>query len=153
MIRIKRLAIGAALALGSLGVIVGVLIATNPAPVVPAMSSAGDATMPVVVKLHARWCPVCMTTKDVWATVQAEYAGRVRLVVFDFTTESTTQASRREAERLGLSRLFDEYLGETGTVLVLDGTSDVVRFQLHGDRDAAHYRHAIDQVFRPSAKS
>jgi hypothetical protein len=132
-----------------LGCLVGapaILIVRNPAPLVPAIPSSQvvGTTLPYVVKLHARWCPVCMVTKDVWATVQDTYGGRVRLVVFDFTSAATTEASRIEAKRLGLEAVFDEYGGETGTVLVLDGTSKRVRHELHGNRDPADYRAAID---------
>ena len=119
------------------------LMVLNPAPEVP---ESGDVvgTLPYVVKLHARWCPICMTTRDAWATVQNAYVGRVRFVVFDFTSASTTEASRAQARRLGLDAVFDEYEGETGTVLVLDGESRAVRHALHGRRDAAEYRAAID---------
>ena len=122
-----------------------VLIALNPAPKVPAIS-AGDvvSSQPYVIKLHARWCLICMTTKGAWAAVQEAYAGRVRFVVFDFTSDATTEASRVEAVRLGLGTVFEEYRPETGTVLVIDGVSKEVRHALHGHRQAADYRAAID---------
>jgi len=123
-----------------------IALVTNPAPEVPAISAeqATGSTQPYVVKLHARWCPVCMVTKDVWSEVQAAYAGRVRFVVFDFTTAAATETSRREAKRLGLEAMFDEYSGVTGSVVVLDGVSKVVKHELHGSRDLAEYRAAID---------
>ena len=121
-------------------------IVANPAPSVAPLSAMeiADSTQPYVVKLHARWCPVCMVTKDVWSDVEAAYAGRVRLVVFDFTTDATTELSRTEAKRLGLDAMFDEYSGVTGSVLVLDGISKEVKHELHGSRDLAEYRTAID---------
>jgi hypothetical protein len=130
-----------------LAAVVALLVATNPAPQVPAFGSdARVDRQPYVVKLHARWCPVCMVTKDVWTDVQLAYGGRVRFVVFDFTTDGTTEAARQAAGRLGLQTLFDEYAGETGTVLVLDGVTKEVRHALHGERDFAIYRTAIDGV-------
>ncbi|MEO8483457.1 MAG: thioredoxin family protein [Acidobacteriota bacterium] len=142
----RRLAVTVVFLVGGLAVIAGGLMLTNPAPAVRRLSGAADSATPFVVKFHARWCPVCMTTKDVWATVQAEYGERVRLVVFDFTSDGTTEASRREARRLGLERVFEDHVGETGTVLVLDGATREVKYSLHGDREAAHYRDAIDAV-------
>jgi hypothetical protein len=123
-----------------------VLIMTNPAPDVPAIPSgeAGSTSEPWVVKLHARWCPVCMVTKDEWADLQEAYSGQVRLVVFDFTSAETTEVSRSEARRLGLDAVFEEYVGETGTVLVLDGATKAVEHVLHGNRGGAEYRAAID---------
>ena len=122
------------------------LIATNPAPEVPLISSRDvvESTQPYIVKLHAQWCPVCIITKDEWSDVQEAYAGRVRFVVFNFTTDATTEVSRMEARRLGLDAAFEEYSGETGTVLVLDGRSKEVRHVLHGMRNVAEYRAAID---------
>src|SRR5204863_9830105 len=87
-----------------------VLYVRNAPPAVPTISAAESVGVdkPFVVKLHAQWCPVCMVTKDVWSEIAAAYAGRVRLVVFDFTNEATTTASRAEAHRLGLDSFFAE---------------------------------------------
>src|SRR6187401_2048325 len=69
-----------------------VLYVRNAAPAVPKISAAETigTGKPYVVKLHAQWCPVCMVTKDVWSDIASAYAGRVHLVVFDFTSEATT---------------------------------------------------------------
>jgi hypothetical protein len=127
---------------------VALLVFNNAAPEVPALSDAdaADAARPYVIKLHARWCPVCMVTRDEWAVVEGEYAGKVRLVVFDFTSDATTATSRQQAARLGLEEVFDEFVGETGTILVLDGRTKEIRHVLHGSRDEADYRAAIDDV-------
>jgi hypothetical protein len=124
----------------------GVFLWANPAPEVPeaASGAVGSDTRPYVIKLHARWCPVCMVTKDAWASVQDGYAGKVRLVVFDFTTGATTEASRAQAARLGLSAVFDEWVGATGSVLVLDGASKELKQVLHGNLEPAEYRAALD---------
>lgn len=130
-----------------------ILMIANPAPRVPLISAAEASTSarPYVIKLHARWCPVCMTTKDAWADVQDAYTGRVNLVVFDFTTTATTQASRASARTLGLEEVFDKHAGETGTVLVVDGRSRQVREVLHGRRDLTEYRAAIDAALNGAA--
>ena len=136
----------AAVVLACLAGIGAMLMVTNPAPEVPVISSAdaAEADRPYVIKLHARWCPVCLATKGIWTTVQDAYAGKVRLVVFDFTSAATTETSRTEAGRLGLTAVFEEYVGETGTILVLDGATREVRHAIHGSRDPAEYRAAID---------
>jgi hypothetical protein len=125
------------------------LVVTNPAPVVPDSDGVPTAA-PYVVKLHARWCAICMVTKGAWDEVQDAYTGRVRFVVFDFTSDTTTEASRVRAARLGLEAVFDDYVGETGTVLVLDGTTREVRHSLHGHQDSAQYRAAIDATLATS---
>ncbi len=123
-----------------------VMYLRNATPVVPPITlvEAANPAKPYVVKLHARWCPLCMVTKDVWSQVEATYSTRANLVVFDFTNQATTDASRVEAGRLGFGKVFDEIAGETGTILVVDGRTKDVTASIHGDRDCAEYRAAID---------
>jgi len=127
-----------------------VLYIRNPPPVVPPVSAADAATVgrPFVIKLHAQWCPVCMTTKGVWTDIEAAYASRVNLVVFDFTNEATSRASRAEAQRIGLTSVYEDNEGWTGTVLIVDGRTKTVTQSIHGSRDFAEYRTAIDDVLR-----
>jgi len=137
------------------GVLIGAgsfLYARNATPVVPplATTEAAAAGTPWVVKLHAQWCPVCMLTKGMWSQIEQTYAGRVRLAVFDFTTDETAAASRAEAERLGLGYVFDEAAYATGTILVLDGRSGRIAAWLNGSRDFADYRAAIDSALAAS---
>ncbi len=142
----------ALLVVSSLGVALvvfaSIMYVTNPAPIVPAIPAveAANPERPFVVKLHARWCPVCMATKGIWSRIQATYASRVNLLVLDFTDQANTAASRAEARRLGLEKIFDEYLGATGTILVLNGRTREVAASIHGSRDFAEYRAAIDRT-------
>jgi thiol-disulfide isomerase/thioredoxin len=123
-----------------------ILYVTNGAPVVPPLSAAEAvvSSKPYVVKLHAQWCPYCLLTKDEWATIEETYAGRVNLVVLDFTSEAATERSRAEAERLSLRRFFDEYAGATGLVVVLDGRTRDVIAEIGGNVGFDAYRTAID---------
>lgn len=130
------------------------LYARNVTPVVPAISAV-DASAdgaPWVVKLHAQWCPVCMMTKGIWAQIEQTYAGRVRLAVFDFTSDATTAASRAEAERLGLTAVFNEAAFATGSILVLDGKNEHITGWITGSRDFAEYRAAIDSALSAGAQ-
>jgi thiol-disulfide isomerase/thioredoxin len=122
-----------------------VMYSRNAAPAVPPIPATEAATpsKPYVVKLHAQWCAVCMITKNVWSEIEKTYAGRVNLVVLDFTTDANTEASRAAATRLGLAQFFDEYGGATGTIVVLDGRRKVTA-SINGSRDFAEYRAAID---------
>ena len=133
----------------SLGVALAALVAvayvTNAAPAVPRIAAADvDSTRPYVIKLHAQWCPVCRIGKGAWSEIEQAYAGRVNLLVLDFTSETTTEASRAEARRLGLETFFDEYAGVTGPVAVLDGRSRKVTALVSG-RELDVYRAAIDE--------
>jgi thiol-disulfide isomerase/thioredoxin len=143
----------AALALLALVLIGFVTYFRNTAPIVPAISAeeAARTGKPYVVKLHAQWCSVCMVTQNVWPQIAEAYTGRVNLVVFDFTDEAKTEASRAEAKRLGLEKFFDEYVGVSGPIVVLDGRTKEVTAEVSGSRDFAEYRAAIDQALKGGA--
>ena len=118
-----------------------VVYADNVTPVVGPVSDteALNPSRPYVVKMHAQWCSICMLTKGAWTQVQQTHAGRANLVVFDFTNDQTTAASRAEAKRLGLEKFFDDYGGASGVVYVLDGPTKEVRAELAGELDATAY--------------
>jgi thiol-disulfide isomerase/thioredoxin len=128
-----------------------VLYARNDAPVVPTIAAADAAApgAPWVIKLHAQWCPVCMLTKGMWSEIEQQYAGRVRLAVFDFTDEATAAATRMQAERLGLAAVLEEVGFVTGPVVVLDGRSKNIVAWLDS-RDFTEYRDAIDSAIAAS---
>jgi thiol-disulfide isomerase/thioredoxin len=143
---IKKALVGAAALAVALLATAGALYATNATPRVPVISAAEAAapTKPFIVKLHAQWCPVCRLTKGVWSRIATTYGERANLVVLDFTDDETTDASRAEAERLGLGHYFEEHSGWTGTISIVDGTTKKVSASIHGSRDFAEYRTAID---------
>lgn len=153
---VRKLLPAAALLVLALAGTVAVLLLINAAPVLPAVSAAAAtaASKPYVIKLHARWCPYCMLTKDEWARIEQTYAGRVNLIVWDFTSEEATERSRADADRLNLRQLFDEYAGATGLVVVLDGQTRAVTAEIGGNRGFDDYRAAIDAALaRPPAAS
>src|SRR5688572_8405483 len=145
---IRKLFVAAAAMAVALGATVAVLYVSNSAPVVPALSAAEAAapTKPFVVKLHARWCPYCLLTKDEWARVEQAYAGRVNFVVLDATNEAAIERSRVLAERLNLRQFFDDYNGATGVVVVLDGRTKEVLAEVGGNASFEEFRAAIDAV-------
>jgi hypothetical protein len=126
----------------------GTLFMANATPAVTPISPAdlADSATPYVVKLHARWCPVCMLTKAEWAEIETTYAGRAKLLVFDSTSAATVEQSRIEAARLGLEGLWERYRGASGIVVVLDGRTREVVTELAGNRPFDDYRDAIDAV-------
>ena len=123
------------------------MFALNGAPKVPPVTRGDSAveSRPFVIKIHARWCPVCMLTKGSWAKLQRSYADRVNLLVFDLTTKASTRESRAEASRLGLEHFFEEHSGDVGSVYILDGSSNEVRASIRGVAKLADYTAAIDE--------
>ncbi len=142
---IKRILSIAVLTVVAVVAVVAALYLANGAPVAASVPSETAALggKPYVVKIHAQWCPKCMMTKDVWSSVEDEYAGRVHFVVLDFTNERTSQASDAEVERLGLGALFEADAG-TGSIVVLDAQRRAVTASITGSRNFAEYASAID---------
>lgn len=149
---LKRILLSAVAVVTALAIVGTTLYVRNATPTVPSIAAADAvaAGAPWVVKLHAQWCPVCMLTKGMWSKIEATYAGRVRLAVFDFTDEATTAASRAEAERLGLAAVFEEVGFATGPILVLDGQSREIAAWINGSREFADYQAAIDAALATS---
>ena len=147
---LRKILVGAILVVVALVAVGSVLYSRNSAPVAPAVSTADAAAggRPWLIKMHAQWCPVCMMTKGVWSRIEQTYGDQVHLVVFDFTSSATTDASRAEAERLGLTTFLDEYGYATGTIAVLDGRTKEVFAWINGSRDFDEYRAAIEAALR-----
>ena len=143
---LKRILIGTGVLLAT--VVLGgyILFLGNAAPAVAAVSTsaAADPDKPFIVKLHSQWCVVCLSTKDIWHEIAAEYAGRANLVVFDFTDMDSTNASEAEARRLGLGEFFAEYAGMSGAIAVIDGGSRETRALIGGKHPTDVYRAEID---------
>jgi thiol-disulfide isomerase/thioredoxin len=145
----------ALLTLGTVALVVaGVvtfLYTTNRPPQVRALSETeiADSGRPVLVKLHAQWCPVCMATKGVWSQLEEAYRDRVNFVVLDFTDERTTALAAVEARRINLEGVFNEYAGATGLVLVVDGRTRAVKAEVGGVRGFTAYQADIDAALAP----
>jgi hypothetical protein len=106
--KLRKTIIGMGSALVGLIAVAGILYLANSPPAVPPVpaSEVAARSKPYVVKLHARWCPVCMQTKDEWADIAREYGSRVNLFVFDSTNETTIAMSQGQAAALGLDSIL-----------------------------------------------
>jgi hypothetical protein len=133
-------------ALVGLAAVAGILYLANSPPAVPPVPVAEVAapSRPYVVKLHARWCPVCMQTKDEWSDIARQYGNRVNLFVFDSTNEATIATSQKQAAALGLDRILEDYHGASGMVLVINSATRQVQARLAGNRPFDSYQAAID---------
>src|SRR4051794_27151712 len=131
---IKKMLLSATCLIALLAATGSVMYVRNSTPGVPVIPVAeiANPTRPYVIKVHAKWCPVCMMTKSIWSQIDSMYSGRVNLVVLDLTNEGTIEKSRIEAKRLGLEKFFEEGTGATGVIAVLDGRTKEVRASIQG---------------------
>ncbi len=101
---------------------------------------------PVVVRIHADWCPACKATAATYDAVQKKFADRVTFVAFDVTDAKTAAASAERAKELGLGKIFDADKAATSTVAIVNPKTGVVATSLYNDNDPADYARAIAAV-------
>src|SRR5271156_1113150 len=73
---------------------------------------------PVVVRIHADWCPACKATQSTIDDLKQAYAGKINFVQFDLTNANTAATSQAEAQKLGLGKFYDASKAATSTVVL-----------------------------------
>lgn len=103
---------------------------------------------PLVVRIHAAWCPACTATQPTIDRLNAAYAGKINFVQFVVTNASTAAASQTLAEKLGLERFYEATKAATSTVAVIDPQSGRIYATLYNDSNLADYEGAVNQVMK-----
>lgn len=129
------------------GVVLGCVISSSAAA---GPSDEVCPAKPFVVKIHADWCATCRRVDAVWTKLGTEMADRVNIVEFDVSDRVAFEASRADADRLGLGEFFREYRSRTGTIAVLDCKSREPVAIMTGEVDLSKYLDAISKASRPS---
>jgi thiol-disulfide isomerase/thioredoxin len=110
-------------------------------PLAPAMQGK-----PVVVRIHADWCPACKATAATLDTVRAKYGAKIDYVQLDVTNAKTAAAAAQTAKSDGLAKFFEATKTATSTVAVIDPKTGVVLGQFYNDTNEADYTGAIDKA-------
>lgn len=83
-----------------------------------------NAPAVIAVKFHADWCGYCKAMGSVFEELQAKFDTLpVLYVVLDHTREFNRRQSAFLAHSLGLEKVWAEYGGKTGFVLLIDGST------------------------------
>lgn len=107
-----------------------------------------EATVPLVVKIHADWCGTCVKLNPIMAELGEELGTTARLVVLDVTDKDAVAKSSAEAKALGISAFFDAYKSKTGTVAVLrPGTEEPVAVY-KGELSKEPYLAAVEKALQ-----
>jgi thiol-disulfide isomerase/thioredoxin len=104
-------------------------------------------TKPLVVVVYADWCPLCQKLKPVLALINEKYAGKIRFVRLDVTSEETAAKSMQQAKSLGLEQFFQKNREKTSLVVIQDASGHEVFRAVH-DYDFQHYANVLDQQLR-----
>lgn len=103
---------------------------------------------PLVVRIHAAWCPACTATQPTIDHLKAAYAGRINFVQFVVTNAKTAAASQTLAEKLGLERFYEATKAATSTVAVIDPQNGRISATLYNDSNFADYEGAVNRVLK-----
>lgn len=103
---------------------------------------------PVVVRVHADWCPACKATQSTIDDLKRAYAGKINFVQFDVTNAKTAAASQDDARKLGLGKFYDAAKAATSTVAVIDPKDGRVIATLYNDGIIGDYDAAINEALK-----
>jgi thiol-disulfide isomerase/thioredoxin len=101
---------------------------------------------PVVVRIHADWCPACHATQATLDAVTAKYQSQITYVVLDVTNGKTSAGAQSKAESLGLGKFYDATKVATSTVAVINPRNGDIVAELYADTNASDYDAAIAKV-------
>ena len=103
---------------------------------------------PVVVRIHADWCPACKATQSTIDHLRQAYAGKINFVQFDVTNAKTAAASKALAQKLGLEKFYDASKAATSTIAVIDPQNGKVYATFYNDSRNDDYHRAIDAALK-----
>lgn len=124
---------------------------------VPALTSSATAkpaaagqmkekAMPIVAVVKASWCPACKKIEPTMMGLMKDYMTKATWVVFDVSTKESAEASRKQAEKLGLKDFFAQYGAKTSTVAIIDPHSKKLLKVFMAEGDRSKYVQAIEQA-------
>jgi thiol-disulfide isomerase/thioredoxin len=99
---------------------------------------------PVIVRIHADWCPACKATQSTYDDLKQTYAGKVNFVQFDLTNAKTAAASQADAQKLGLEKFYDATKAATSTIALIDPKDGNVYATFYNDSATGDYEKAIN---------
>ena len=99
---------------------------------------------PVVVRIHADWCPACKATQSTIDHLRQAYAGKINFVQFDVTNAKTAAASKALAQKLGLEKFYDATKAATSTIALIDPKDGNVYATFYNDSATGDYEKAIN---------
>ena len=83
-----------------------------------------EAPEVIAVKFHADWCGSCKVMGPVFEELQAKFDTQsVLYIVLDHTRTYNRRQSQYLVTTLGLDKVWAEYGGKTGFILLIDGES------------------------------
>lgn len=99
---------------------------------------------PLLVEIHADWCPACDHIEPTLQRLKKAYQGKVTFVTLDVTNRRTAVEARKTAKELGLEKWFEMNRSKTGLVAIINN-GQVVKTYI-AQADDAQYKKVLDQL-------
>jgi thiol-disulfide isomerase/thioredoxin len=103
---------------------------------------------PVVVAVHASWCPKCKTVAPVLSQLQQQYSRKASFVSFDVSDRGSSRSSQIQAQQLGLSSFLQSNKSQTGLVAIVDPATGDILQQFRGNGNLKDYQNALQQAIK-----
>jgi thiol-disulfide isomerase/thioredoxin len=105
---------------------------------------------PVVVNIHASWCPSCKRVEPALSKLKQQYSGKANFVQFDVSDRSSSQSAMNRANQIGLGKFFQANKAQTSLVAIVNPKTGAVIQEFRGNGNFQDYQtalnRAIDQV-------
>jgi thiol-disulfide isomerase/thioredoxin len=107
---------------------------------------------PVVVRIHADWCPACKATQSTIDNLKQAYAGKINFIQFNVTNAKTAAASQTQAQKLGLEKFYNAAKAATSTVAVIEPKDGKVYATFYNDGAIGDYKTAVNEALKAESK-
>ena len=106
----------------------------------------------IAVKFHADWCGWCKAMGPIFTEMHQKYeAEPVLYVQLDQTTQARARQARYLASALGLEKVWKEYGGKTGFILLIDAKTKAVVAKLTKDQNLKQMGAALQDAVKKTS--
>lgn len=125
-----------------------VLIHSNLQPNAQAMPALSGELQgkPVVVNIHASWCPSCQRVEPTLSQLKQQYSGKANFVQFDVSDRGSSQASLSRANQLGLGKFYQTNKSQTSLVAIVNPKTGTVMQEFRGNSNLKDYQTALNRA-------
>lgn len=101
---------------------------------------------PVVVEVHASWCPACKNIAPTLSQLKKQYEGKAHFIVLDVSDRAKASQSGARASQLGLGEFFATHKSQTGMVAIIDPATGNILAQHRNNANLAAYTSVLNSA-------
>lgn len=101
--------------------------------------------LPMLVMVHADWCPACRNIEPTWNFLKHKYQGKVQFILFDISTANTKKEAQETALKLGIEDWFNDNRSRTSVISLMSPSKNVIKTYIN-ESDRKVYQNDIDSL-------